>query len=240
MIALFTDFGHEGPYIGQMHAVLADQCPEIPVVSVFPDLPVLDIRAAAYLLPAYTQFLPEHSVCLCVVDPGVGSTRKGLFIKADGCWFVGPDNGLFTLISRWSSELEIHEISFQPGRVSSSFHGRDVFAPVAAMLAQGMQVPGRQLGPDEICLPDWPDNLYEVIYIDHYGNAITGIRAETVAQDLVLEISGMELSFARTFSDCPAGRCFWYENSNGLIEIAANQARAADLLELAIGSRVIK
>lgn len=238
MIALFTDFGFDGPYIGQVNAVLAEQCPETPVVCVFPDLPVFNIRAAAFLLPAYTSCLPINTICLCVVDPGVGSERAGLVIKADGRWLVGPDNGLFAPIVRHASEIEIYQITWQPEKLSSSFHGRDLFAPVAAMLAQGKPVPGRPLELDDICLPDWPGDLFEVIYVDNFGNAITGIRGDKIPSDAAFEVSGKKVTFARTFSECQIGACFWYKNSNGLVEIAANQARAADLLGLSVGSRI--
>ncbi len=238
MITLFTDFGAAGPYNGQVLAVLARLCPETTAIPVFPDMPVYNAKASAYLLPPYTQYLPPETICLCVVDPGVGGKRKGLVIRADGRWFVGPDNGLFCLIVRAAAELEIYEISWPSDKLSASFHGRDLFAPVAAQLARGEPVPGKLITLDAICLPGWPDNLFEVIYIDNFGNAITGIRASQLASDDLINVSGSRLASARTFTESTAGACFWYENSNGLVEIAANQARAADLLKLSIGSVV--
>ena len=169
MIAVFTDFGVEGPYIGQINAVLAEQCPDTSMVCIFPDMPKFNVRASAYLLPPYSQYLPSTTICLCVVDPGVGSERKGLIIKADGRWFVGPDNGLFSMVVRTAVELEIYEITWVPNKLSASFHGRDLFAPVTAMLARGESVPGKLISSDEICLPNWPDDLFEVIYIDNFG-----------------------------------------------------------------------
>ena len=240
MIAVFTDFGVEGPYIGQINAVLAEQCPDTSVVCVFPDMPKFNVRASAYLLPPYSQYLPSTTICLCVVDPGVGSERKGLIIKADGRWFVGPDNGLFSMVVRTAVELEIYEITWVPDKLSASFHGRDLFAPVAAMLARGEPVPGMLISSDEICLPNWPDDLFEVVYIDNFGNAITGIRADQMTSDSVFEVDGKQIAYARTFSDAVLGACFWYENSNGLVEIAVNQARADDLLSLSVGSPLLR
>jgi S-adenosylmethionine hydrolase len=236
MIALFTDFGLEGPYIGQINAVLAEQCPQESMVCIFSDLPTFNAHASAYLLPPYTTYLPIGTICLCVVDPGVGSDRKGLMIKADGRWFVGPDNGLFSCVVRHAVGLEIYQITWVPDQLSNSFHGRDLFAPVAAKLARGESVPGEVISPDEICLPDWPDDLFEVVYIDHFGNAITGIRANKMVHAAVLEVNGKPVAFARTFSETELGAYFWYENSNGLVEIAANQVRADELLSLSIGS----
>lgn len=238
MIALFTDFGAAGPYHGQMLAVLARLCPQTTVIPVFPDMPVFNVRASAYLLPAYTQYLPPESICLCVVDPGVGGERKALAIRADGRWFVGPDNGLFSCILCTAVELEIYEITWSPDKLSASFHGRDLFAPVAAQLARGEPVPGKPITLEEIDLPDWPVDLGEVVYIDYFGNAITGLRAIEMATERILSVGGRQLVHALTFSEVRPGECFWYENSNGLIEIAASQARAADLLSLSIGSVV--
>lgn len=238
MIALFTDFGVQGPYTGQVRAVLLELCPSIPAVDVFSDLPAQNIQAAAYLLPAYTAMLPDNTVNLCVVDPGVGSERKALVIQSDRHWFVGPDNGLFSQIVRRSSQVNVREITWRPQKMSSSFHGRDLFAPVAAMLASGRPLPDRAILETDICQPDWPDDLYEVVYIDGYGNAITGIRAEQLDKNDQLEINGQLLDFSRTFSDQPLARCFWYENANGLVEIAANQASARDLLDLQIGEQI--
>lgn len=238
MITLFTDFGVQGPYTGQVKAVLLELSPTIPHVELFSDLPAQNIQAAAYLLPAYTARLPDNTVNLCVVDPGVGSDRKALAIRADQHWYVGPDNGLFSLVIRRASRVKIREITWRPEHLSNSFHGRDLFAPVAAMLANGRPLPDHAIDASEICMPAWPDDLFEVIYIDSFGNAITGVRASQLAPEARLAISGKQLASARTFSDIQAGRCFWYENSNGLVEIAASQARADELLALSIGSEI--
>ena len=107
MIATFTDFGSDGPYLGQVKAVLHCDAPGVPVVDVFPDLPPFNVKAAAYLLPAYSQYLPEGTVCLCVVDPGVGTERRALALRAGGRWYVGPDNGLFSVLIRRAGEVRV-------------------------------------------------------------------------------------------------------------------------------------
>jgi S-adenosylmethionine hydrolase len=237
MIVLFTDFGMGGPYIGQVHAVLAQQAPAVPVIDLFHEAPRHDIQAAAYLLPAYTRIFPPGTVFLCVVDPGVGSAQRALILKADHRWYVGPDNGLFHILARRAQELECHEIRWRPVQMSASFHGRDLFAPVAAQLVRGMLpecVPAALSSP----VPDWPEDLAQVLYIDHFGNAITGIRAERLGRDNRVRIKGTDIANARTFSEVPTGQGFWYENANGLVEIAVNQARASDQFGIAIGDNV--
>lgn len=229
MIALFTDFGVAGPYVGQLHAVLVEHAPGLAVVDLFHDVPRFDIRAGAYLLPAYTSRLPAGTVIVAVVDPGVGGARRPLMLRADTRWFVGPDNGLFELVARRATDLECLEIEWRPQRLSASFHGRDLFAPVAAELGLGRVSAGRQV-ERAAASREWPDDLAEIVYIDTYGNAITGLRASSLPAGAVLRVQGASLPCARTFSDLPAGQAFWYENANGLVELAVNQGHAANLL----------
>ena len=236
MIVLFTDFGLEGPYTGQMKAVLHRDAPATPVIDLFADAPAGNPKAAAYLLAAYATWFPIGTVFLCVIDPGVGGRRAPLTIEADERWYVGPDNGLFELILRRSEHAEIAAITWRPEQLSASFHGRDLFAPVAARLARGDSPPGRAHAP--LRYAQWPDDLGEIIYIDHYGNALTGLRASALAKELVLSTDSRRITHAETFSAVPPGAAFWYENSNGLAEIAVNLGRADAVLGLKIGSPV--
>mgnify|MGYP001826228187 FL=1 len=238
MIAIFTDFGIQGPYLGQMRAVLAAQAPSIPAVDLFPDLPPFNVRAAAYLLPAYSQYLPDTAICLCVVDPGVGSARRPLALQADGRWYVGPDNGLFSIVMRRASQVRAWVITRMPERLSASFHGRDLFAPVAAGIACGEDCPGEVVGADTLVAPAWPDELPEILYVDHYGNAVTGVRADALGRDAVVEVAGRRCAFRRTFAEAATGEAFWYPNANGLVEVALNQGSAAQQLGLAVGTQI--
>jgi S-adenosyl-L-methionine hydrolase (adenosine-forming) len=238
MIVLFTDFGDAGPYTGQVEAVLRQTAPGIPVIRLFSDAPAAQPKPAAYLLAAYAAWFPAGTVLLCVVDPGVGSDRRGLVVEADGRVYVGPDNGLFELVLRRAAQPRAGEITWRPQQMSATFHGRDLFAPVAARVARGepitgvarMAAPGRQ--------PDWPDDLGEIVYIDHYGNAISGLRGDGLAESKQLTVGAQAIAHADTFSRVPPGAAFWYVNSNGLVEIAVNAGRADQALGLAIGSRV--
>jgi S-adenosylmethionine hydrolase len=239
MIVLFTDFGLEGPYTGQVEAVLYQQAPGVPVVSLFSDLAPFDIEAAAYLLPAYAGGFPPGTVFLCVVDPGVGGARPGVVVQADGRWYVGPNEGLFALLARRVRELNCWQLP-DDASASTSFHGRDVFAPVAARLARAGPVQGEVVSPDELLKPDWPDELWRVAYVDRYGNAISGVRASSVDDGTVFKLDGHAVRSAHTFSDVGEGDAFWYENSNGLLEFAVNQGRADELLGLRAGTEINK
>ncbi|MBI1775258.1 MAG: SAM-dependent chlorinase/fluorinase [Proteobacteria bacterium] len=238
MIVLFTDFGMEGPYTGQMKAVLLRLAPRVPVIDLFADAPAFDAKRSAYLLAAHASAFPAGTVLLAVVDPGVGGARPALAAELDGRWFVGPDNGLVELLWRRSRRRRAMAISWRPLRLSCSFHGRDLFAPVAARLALGELPAGETLRRPDPKAQRWPDDLAEIVYIDRYGNGMTGLRADMLDAGAVLAVNGHELKRARTFGSVDPGSGFWYENSNGLVEIAANQARAARIYGLRIGDRV--
>lgn len=237
MIVLFTDFGL--PYVGQMKAVLHREAPRSVVVELFTDAPAHDPKAAAYLLASYVDEFPHETVFLCVVDPGVGGERAVGVLRAGGRWYVGPDNGLFEPVARRApDQARWWEITWRPGKLSATFHGRDLLAPVAARLARGEPPTGEQRPADAIRRPGWPDELNQVVYIDGFGNAMTGIRAAAMAAGAVLEVAGRRLERVTTYSDVPPGHAFWYENANGLVEIAVNRGRAADVLGLETGCPV--
>jgi len=239
MLLLFTDFGTAGPYQGQMRAVLARLAPEVPAIDLVTEAPSRDPRAAAYLLAAATAAQPAGTVVLAVVDPGVGGTRAPIALDADGRWYVGPDNGLMEIVRRRAGQARTFRIAWRPERLSASFHGRDLFAPVAARLVRGDTAdlaPHAPAGPRPGA--DWPDDLAEVIFLDVYGNAMTGLRAAALPADARLAVAGCVLSRARTFADVPPGAAFWYENADGLAEIAVNLGRADRLPGLGLGTPV--
>jgi S-adenosyl-L-methionine hydrolase (adenosine-forming) len=238
MIVLFTDFGLAGPYTGQVLAVLHREAPGVPAISLFADAPAGQPKPGAYLLAAYAAWFPPDTVFLSVIDPGVGSARRALVVEADGRRYVGPDNGLFELVLRRATAPRAWEITWQPSELSASFHGRDLFAPVAARLAAGA-APARLARPvTPLREPAWPDDLAEIVYIDHYGNAMTGLRGASVPQTARIDAGSHAIAPARTFSAVAEGTAFWYVNSNGLVEIAVNRGRAADALGLAVGMPV--
>ena len=238
IIVLFTDFGLAGPYTGQVKTVLHQIAPGVPVIDLFADLPAAKPQPAAYLLAAYGGWFPPGTVILAIVDPGVGGKRAAVIVQAASRWYVGPDNGLFEIVTRRADHARNWEIPAPAEAISASFHGRDLFAPVAGLLARGDPPAGR-LRPEGILRhPDWPDDLAEFVYIDRFGNAMTGLRAALIPDGARLAAAGRVLARRRTFSDVPEGEAFWYENSNGLAEIAVNAGRADTALGLAIGTPV--
>jgi S-adenosylmethionine hydrolase len=238
MLVLFTDFGWQGPYVGLLKLALARQAPTLPVIDLWHDVPPFDAQGAAYLLAAYALEFPVDAVFVGVVDPGVGSDRAGLMVQADGRWFVGPDNGLFDRVAARARQVAVWRITWQPPRLSASFHGRDLFAPVAARLAAGTAT-AAELGVSVPFMPrDWPEEWARVIYVDRYGNALTGIRACALGDGVLIRVAGQPLAQARTFADVAPGQGFWYENSSGLVELAVNQGSAVDRFGLAPGDAV--
>jgi len=238
VIVLFTDFGAADPYVGQMKAVLHRAVPGTPVVDGLNDAPDFGIQPAAHLLAALAPQYPSGSLFLAVVDPGVGGPREAIVVDADGRRFVGPDNGLLSVVWQRAGRRRCRRIVWRPASMSVSFHGRDLFAPVAAALAGG-KPPARWFTPlrKPAVLIDAAD-LAQIIYVDHYGNAMTGMRAANIPRGARLRVGNRTVSRAETFSATRPGTVFWYANSIGLAEIAANQASAARKLGLRVGSRV--
>jgi len=237
-IALVTDFGVGGPYVGQMMLRLEHLAPRVPVVELVSDLPPFRADLAAYLLPALARDVPEDTLFLCVVDPGVGGERDAIVVEADGRWYVGPDNGLLSIVVRRASDVRILLLSWRPDWLSDSFHGRDLFCPIAATLASGAVPASISTDPGSIVGSSWSDDLAKVVYADRFGNLITGLRASSVSREATLKVGGKDLLYARTFCEVTPGGVFWYENSFGLVEVAANQGRSDRILGLAPGEPI--
>lgn len=239
-ICLFTDFGPTGPYVGQVKAALHGHAPGVPVIDLMADAPAFDPMASAYLLAALVPWMPADAVIMAVVDPGVGGARLPLIVQADGRFLVGPDNGLLALAQRWALNSRVWAITWQPPRLSATFHGRDLFAPMAAALAAGTS-------PDDLAVAlnqgmvggDWPDDLARIVYIDPYGNALTGLRGDCLLADQFLRVGQYTLPPARTYSDHALGAGFWYVNSINLVEISVNCGHAARQLSLNVGDIVV-
>ncbi|MDZ7752157.1 MAG: SAM-dependent chlorinase/fluorinase [Gammaproteobacteria bacterium] len=238
-VFMVTDFGPCGPYLGQMHIALVRTVPGLPVVDLINDMPRFSPRPAAYLLAALAAAELEPAVFLAVVDPGVGTPqRRPVVVRAGRHAFVGPDNGLFNVIARHHPEAERALIEWRPPALSDSFHGRDLFAPVAARLAAAQSVATTPLPWQDHELTDWPGDWPAVVYADGYGNLMTGLRAAGVPPSARIGAGGRELTRARTFGEVPAGSPFWYGNSSGLVELAVNGGSAAAELGLAPGDAV--
>ena len=235
-ILLFTDFGAADLYVGQVKAVLQRHAPVVPVIDLLHEAPAFNVRASAHLLAAMIGRFDADNVFLAVVDPGVGGARDALVMNADGQWYVGPDNGLLSVVGARAHKGDCWRIIWRPEQCSASFHGRDLFAPVAAILALQASVPKGWLEHvDKPSVEFGGDDLPEIIYVDHYGNAHSGIRASGIQREAQLQVGGLRLPFARVYSKMPEGAAFWYENSQGLVEIAVTCGSAAQRLGLKIG-----
>ena len=237
-IALITDFGSGGPYLGQMRLLLSQRLPQLPVVELISDLPPFAPQLAAYLIPTLIADMPTATLCLCVVDPGVGGERAVLQVEADGNWFLAPDNGLLVPLVARAHAPRVGRVDWRPDRLSDSFHGRDLFIPLGVRLIRGESSSQTPLGPDQMVSSDWPADLPRILYVDRFGNLMTGLRADGLGAAGRIRAGERELGYARTFCEVSAGTPFWYRNAFGLVELAVNQGRADALLGLEPGAPV--
>ena len=239
MIVLFTDFGADDIYVAQVKAALLEHLPAgTVIIDLLHSMPNFHIRAGAHLLAALQHRFPAGTVFLTLVDPGVGTDRDAAILQADSKWYVGPDNGLLSVVAARATKTQTRRIIWRPPMLSASFHGRDLFAPIGAWIARGDLPIDKTEETEQLQVRLGPDDLSEVIYIDHYGNALTGLRAHNVRRNTVIAVREHRVSYARVFSDVSAGSAFWYENSIGLVELAANCASAAALLGIRVGDPV--
>lgn len=237
-IVLITDFGGCSPYMGQLHTVLHGLAPQVPVLDLIADLPSFRPDLAAYLLPALIRDLPSHTLYLCVVDPGVGGDRPVLMLEIGEDCFLGPDNGLLAILGQRAIQADWWQVTWRPARLSASFHGRDLFAPVAARLAQGQSVARMPVLPRALVGMDWAEELAAILYRDSYGNLMTGIHAHKLPRTACVRAGAHWLPYARTFCEVSPGHAFWYENSLGLVELAVNQGQADQVLGLRPGDPI--
>ncbi|NBT89777.1 MAG: hypothetical protein EBT50_02945 [Verrucomicrobia bacterium] len=258
LVALYTDFGINDPYVGQLKGAVKTINPTAELIDLSHDSSVFDISTASYLLAKSARTLPGGTVVVAVVDPGVGSERAALAVRtAVGRIYVGPDNGLLTevLAREGLSEARLIENKdlFLPGEASSTFHGRDIFAPVAAHLAAGKSLD--TVGPKAEKVFRLPRNTATVmpnlakgliVFVDHYGNILTNIPGSELAklksgQLLNLTIKGkpVPVPFLRTYAEAPDDRPFALVNSDGEFEIAIAKGNAAKKLGVGPGDPVV-
>ncbi|HMM47784.1 MAG TPA: SAM-dependent chlorinase/fluorinase [Thiobacillaceae bacterium] len=236
MIVLLTDFGIGDPYIGQVKARLAVHAPGHPAIDLLHEVPAFNAHAGAHLLAAFAPAFPAGTVFLAVVDPGVGTPREAAVVEAGGQWFVGPDNGLLSVAAARHVDARAWRITWRPESLSATFHGRDLFAIVAAEIARG-DFPVAKTAPLERLDVEFDaGDLPRVIYVDHYGNGWTGIR--NVARDTRVTLRNRTLHHADSFGHVERGEAFWFINSVGLLEIAVNRGDAAASLGFEVGDVV--
>ena len=248
VITLLTDFGSADPYVGMMKGVIATICPEANVIDVTHDVPPQDIRTGAFFLERSFRYFPDGAIHVAVVDPGVGTSRKPLAIRSAGHFFVGPDNGLLSLAAQRPRAVTLTRASYFRASVARTFHGRDIFAPVAAHLAAG--VPLERLGPPQRRLV----RLFDVrprrvnrglrgtvASVDRFGNLITNLDLASwmsLRRPRLAAGSFAATKLTSSYGAVRPGALAVILGGYGLLEIAARDASAAKILGLGSGASV--
>jgi S-adenosylmethionine hydrolase len=247
-ITLLTDFGTRDGYVGAMKGVIAAIFPGVVVDDVAHDIAPGDVRGAALALSRYWRLYPPGTVHLAVVDPGVGTERAALAAEADRRFLVAPDNGLLSRVQDAYPAVRFVRVEnpqFMSASPSRTFHGRDVFAPVAAHLALGVHL--SRLGPSypspvrlEEPSASWAEAALvgEVVSLDRFGNLVTNLPGTSVGKDYEVEIGGKTIPVVGTYGEVPADSVGAVINSDGRVEVAARERSAADLLSAGVGTRV--
>ena len=255
IITLTTDFGLKDPYVAEMKAAILNICSDAVIVDVSHEIEKFNIRMGAYVLASASQHFPKGTVHVAVVDPGVGTQRRSLLIQTGQGFFLGPDNGVLLLAAERQGITSIREITntkLMLPQVSCTFNGRDVFAPVAAYLTQGL--PPSDFGP-EICDIKKPEFAKtkrakgtlagEILHVDGFGNIITNITGEELSSlhgngslDICLTKYKVTLKFGKTYAEAKPGNALALVGSQGYLEIAVNQGNAAEKFKTKPGDKI--
>jgi S-adenosylmethionine hydrolase len=253
VIALLTDFGTRDHYAGAMKGVVLSICPDVTLVDISHDVPAHDVLGAALELSAAYRYFPVGTIFLVVVDPGVGSARRGIAVESGDYKFVAPDNGVLTLVldeHRAKRAVEVTERKYARPTVSRTFEGRDRFAPAAAWLAKGIDITALGRSAGSTCRLDVPQPQVtvdgidgQVVRVDRFGNLITNIDRKSfdklAARDLDIRVAAHQIPrVVSTYADAAPGEICALFGSSDHLEIAANGASAAADLQLARGAEV--
>ena len=252
IVTLTTDFGNREGYVGAMKGIMLGMNPNLTFIDISHEVQAFDVMAAAFILQQALPYFQPGTIHLVVVDPGVGSDRRAVALRHNEHYFVGPDNGLFTLLLETETPDQMVELKANgTSPVSATFHGRDLFAPAAAQLSSG--IPLEKLGPPltklrplhwALPIDDQEGIRGWVVYIDHFGNCITNISRDLFEkrsggrQAKGYAGSGIIRNVHRTYSDVPVGETLMLFGSSNLLEVATNQGNAAALLHIQRGTPV--
>lgn len=233
IITLTTDFGTSSPYVAAMKAVILGAAPDVTLVDVSHDVAPFDMAQGAFVLWLGTRHFQPGAVHMAVVDPGVGTERRPVAFALNGSFYVGPDNGLFDMITRESEQAPTDIVQLhRPAGISATFEGRDVFAPAAAALALGR--PLAEVGePVAGPLIELPEQGPTVVWVDRFGNLITNLKPPLTA----LQLNGREVRvLARTFGEVEADQPFVYVGSMGFLAVGVAKGRADAALGASAGT----
>jgi S-adenosylmethionine hydrolase len=253
IITLLTDFGTKDPYVAVMKGVIYRIVPDVIIVDITHEIQPGNIQQGSFVLSWVYAYFPPGTIHLAVVDPGVGTSRHGLIVQTENAFFVLPDNGLISEVIRRVPPVEIiclTEKQFWLNPVSNTFHGRDIFAPVAAHLASG--VPPSMMGiqfQDITLLPSFlpganPDGSIEgkVVYIDRFGNCITNIHRDLIAarEEVTVDVCGRVIDhIVTTYGDAKKGELIALIGSGEYLEIATKDGNASLLFNISAGDKVV-
>jgi S-adenosylmethionine hydrolase len=255
IITLTTDFGLKDPYAAEMKAAILSLSPDITIIDVTHEIAQFNIRMGAYVLASAAPYFPEGTIHVAVVDPSVGTRRRPLLMQTQHGFFVGPDNGLLILAAKRQGICSIREITnkrLMLSQVSSTFHGRDVFAPAAAHLANS--VAPAEFGPEirDAVKPDFAKVTLgegmlvgEVLHVDNFGNIITNMSEKDVAcirlagvVNVKLPVQELELKFCKAYGEAEPQEPLALIGSHGYLEIALNQGSAAEKFKAKPGDKI--
>ena len=254
VITLMTDFGTSDHYVGVMKGVILNINPQVQIVDVTHAIPPQDVSGAAFLIDSAYRYFPTGTIHVIVVDPGVGSERRAIVCQTETAYFVCPDNGILTHILR--DEERIHTVAVENSayflsQVSNTFHGRDIFAPVAAHLSRGVPIdklgsPVAQPVQLPIPKPQLTDKaiIGQVIWIDSFGNLVTNISHEILQvlegrDNVVIHAGSAEIDHLnRSYTESAVGEALAIVGSFNRLEISINQGNAAQVLGLKRGDTI--
>lgn len=253
LITLTTDFGLKDPFVGIMKGVIAQINPHATVVDLTHGIPPQDIFAAAMVLRHAVGYFPRGTIHVAVVDPGVGGTRRPLLFEGNEAYFIGPDNGVLSLL--WDERqpkriIHLSNRTYYRQPTSATFHGRDIFAPIAAQLSLGVAPLAFGESVDHVVQIEWPDVIHsgrsvrgEIVYIDGFGNLFSNIRERDLPgldrKKISTVVGGVTIyGLAPNYAAVDEGQPVALINSWGLLEVAANNESAARLFHVGIGEKV--
>ena len=250
VVTLTTDFGHQDPYVGVVKGVILSGCPDAQIIDLNHEIPPFDVRAGAWSLKISLSYFPTGSIHMAVIDPRVGSNQRRIAIKTPDFVILAPDNGLTAaFIHQAEKTFVLDKPQFFGKSVSSTFHARDIFAPIAALLLNGemLEKLGSEIDPGTLAQieglqPEVKSGhiVGAVVYTDRYGNLITNIRTQDRSEIVQIELGKHVLKLAEgSYDTIGDGEARVITGSHGYLEIAVKQGSAASLIKAGNGDKVI-